>query len=175
MTPKKTPTIIDQLTGGSAALDAWGRGDARLRTTIVSKDGRRHTQDMNRAELDARRARVEAFKEIRTKLEFSQPQFAGLLHASPAAVRQWEQGRREIPDYILALADLTQDPKNRARLKTFVTPTAESLLASVASPVVTKSADSVARDARPRHKARVSPVRAPPLIKAGTKKGVAAG
>jgi DNA-binding transcriptional regulator YiaG len=100
-------------------LDAWNKGTIRFRTTFTGQDGSRHVEQLTRSEFDAKMKRIETFRSIRDNLELSQPGFANLLHSTPAAVRQWEQGRRTIPDPILLLAQLAQDPKVRMRMESF--------------------------------------------------------
>lgn len=85
----------------------------------MAQDGSRHVENLTRAEFDAKLKRIDTFRSIRDQLELSQPGFANLLHSTPAAVRQWEQGRRTIPDPILLLAQLAQDPKVRMRMESF--------------------------------------------------------
>ena len=40
-------------------------------------------------------------KEIRKQTDFSQSQFAHKLHLTTRVVQSWEQGQRNIPEYIL--------------------------------------------------------------------------
>jgi|GEM_PF-3325782 len=116
MSPKKIPSIADQVK--ASGLDGWARGETRLRTTIVSRDGASHTARMTRPELEEKQLQAKAFQGIRASLDLTQPDFARLIHATPAAVRQWEQARRAIPAPVLALAELARDiPAVRARLE----------------------------------------------------------
>ena len=120
MTPrKKISTLSSQLREAGDSFDSWNKGTLRLRTTIMAQDGSRHVEHLTRPEYDAKMKRIETFRGIRDNLELSQPGFANLLHSTPAAVRQWEQGRRTIPDPILLLAQLAQDPKVRMRMESF--------------------------------------------------------
>jgi DNA-binding transcriptional regulator YiaG len=185
MTRKKTPSIGDQLAAAAPALKAWGRGEMRLRTTIATKDGGRHTEDLTRAELDAKRAAAEAFRNIRAELGVSQPLFASLLRSTPAAVRQWEQGRRKIPDPVLALAQLVRDPVVRAKLETLpavgVSPILKGIggIGAEAARVMAGGANLVAQGIRPaksKASAAAKPLapRAGLVRNSGTKKRVTA-
>lgn len=124
-TKKKIPSIAEQARAGGADFEGWARGDTRLRTTIATKDGRRSTAYLTRVELEAKLQRAQAFKAIRAELELSQPKFARLLHAGPAAVQQWESGRRSIPAPVFALAELAREmPAVRKRLEATAAPMA---------------------------------------------------
>lgn len=186
MTRKKTPSIGDQLAAAAPALKAWGRGEMRLRTTIANKDGGRHTESLTRAELDAKREAAEVFRTIRAELDVSQPLFASILHSTPAAVRQWEQGRRKIPDPVLALAQLARDPDVRAKLVSLPLPgPGGSFVVGGAVDIIGKSiggmasgADLIAqgiRPAKPKASAAAKAHAGAGLVRgAGSKKGVIA-
>ncbi len=119
MTPSKKSELAADLLKAFDDVEAWNKGSLRLRTTITAQDGSRHVEHLTRSEFDGKMKRIATFRGIRDRLDLSQPGFANLLHATPAAVRQWEQGRRAIPDPILLLAQLAQDPKVRMRMESF--------------------------------------------------------
>ncbi len=122
-TRKKIPSIEEQARKGVDSLRDWAKGKTRFKATMVYADGSRGTAHVTRDELEVKFQRARAFKDIRANLELSQPQFARLLHASSAAVQQWEQGRRSIPDPVFALAELARDiPQARRRLEATAVP-----------------------------------------------------
>jgi DNA-binding transcriptional regulator YiaG len=117
-TRKKIPSIEEQARKEAESLRGWAKGETRFKATLVYADGSRSTAHVTRDELDAKLKRAQASKGIRADLELSQSQFARLLHAGAAAVQQWEQGRRAIPDPVFALAELARDiPQARRRLE----------------------------------------------------------
>lgn len=63
----------------------------------------------SRVDLDERRRRVDAIKNIRSVMGLSQPEFAKLMHVGTATLRNWEYGRRMIPEAMLILAELLRD------------------------------------------------------------------
>jgi DNA-binding transcriptional regulator YiaG len=124
-TRKKIPSIEEQARKGTESLRNWTKGKTRFKATMVYADGSHSTAHVTRDELEAKLQRAQAFKGIRADLELSQSQFARLLHAGAAAVQQWEQGRRAIPDPVLALAELARDiPQARRRLEATAVPMA---------------------------------------------------
>jgi DNA-binding transcriptional regulator YiaG len=136
-TKKKIPSIQEQARKGAEALGKWAKGETRFKATMVYADGSRSTSHVTRDELETKLQRAQAFKAIRADMELSQPQFARLLHAGSAAVQQWEQGRRSIPEPVLALAELARDiPAARKQLEA----TAEETL----------GASKRAKESRPR-------------------------
>lgn len=103
---KKIPSIAEQVKAAGESFGKWGRGEKRLRTTIATRDGARSTFSATRPELEAKLKEAENFKGMRAGLGLSQPQFAQLIQATAAAVKQWETGRRAIPRPVQALAEL---------------------------------------------------------------------
>jgi DNA-binding XRE family transcriptional regulator len=116
---KKSQPVSSKLRSAFDSFDAWKKGTVRLRATFTGPNGARLVQHLTGPEFDAKMKRMDTFRGIRDQLKLSQPGFANLLHSTPAAVRQWEQGRRSIPDHILLLAKLAQDPKVRKLMESF--------------------------------------------------------
>lgn len=115
---KKIPSIAEQARQVAAELSGWVRGETRLRTTIATKGGGRTIAHATRPELEAKLQRAKALQAIRADLGMSQPSFAHLIQSTPPAVRQWEQGRRAIPNTVFALAELARAmPAVRKRLE----------------------------------------------------------
>ena len=124
---KKIPSIEEQARKGAASLKDWAKGKTRFKATMVYADGSRTTAHVTRDELESKLQRAQAFKGIRADMELSQSQFARLLHAGSAAVQQWEQGRRAIPDPVFALAEIARDiPQARRRLESTAVPMARA-------------------------------------------------
>lgn len=120
---KRIPSVAVQARKGVAELDKWAKGETRFRITLATKDGSRNTFQATRDELKEKLGRADFLKSIRTELKLSQPGFARLLHTGVSALRQWEQGRRAIPDPVLALADIARAiPKARKRLESAMVP-----------------------------------------------------
>jgi DNA-binding transcriptional regulator YiaG len=95
----------------------WAAGRKQLRTTLIDKAGGRTVFRASGPELKARQARMEGFKKMRVDLGLSQPAMADALHVGVGTLRNWEYGRREIPDVAWVLAQLLHDlPAVRKRL-----------------------------------------------------------
>jgi DNA-binding transcriptional regulator YiaG len=89
----------------------------KLKTTLIDKGGTITIVHANSPELAERANRTNLFIKIRSDLDLSQPAMAAALHVSPATVRNWEYGRRLIPEAMLILAELLRDvPAVRRRL-----------------------------------------------------------
>jgi DNA-binding transcriptional regulator YiaG len=119
MAQKKTMSVAEQLRRGMEGHEKWRSGELKLRTTIVERSGQSHTAAMTKSELDVRMLKAKFIRSLRSQVGMSQPEFASLIHVSPAALRQWETTRRAIPDNVLALASLAATmPSVRIRLET---------------------------------------------------------
>jgi DNA-binding transcriptional regulator YiaG len=95
----------------------WAAGRKKLRTTLIDEGGGRTFFRASGPELKERQARVEGFKKIRADLGLSQPAMAAALHIGVGTLRNWEYGRREIPEVAWVLAQLLHDvPAVRKRL-----------------------------------------------------------
>lgn len=111
---KEKPNRYDGL---AKELEDWKSGKKKLKTTLIDGAGGRTVLYASRPELDERRRRTEAFKKIRLGLDLSQPEMAKAMHVGTATVRNWEYGRRMIPEAMLILAELLRDmPAVRRRL-----------------------------------------------------------
>jgi DNA-binding transcriptional regulator YiaG len=98
-------------------LKDFKAGKKKLKTTLIDKGGIRTVIHASSPELEVRAQRTNAFIKIRSDLNLSQPAMAAALHISPATVRNWEYGRRLIPEAMLILAELIRDvPAVRRRL-----------------------------------------------------------
>jgi DNA-binding transcriptional regulator YiaG len=128
---KKIPSIVEQVKSAGESFAKWGRGEKRLRTTIATRDGKRSVAYTTRLELEAKLKDAEVFKGYRAELGLSQPQFARLIHSTPAAIKQWETGRRAIPSTVRALAELALNiPEARRHLEATAESSATSASAS---------------------------------------------
>jgi len=119
------PSVAQQAREGMESLDKWAEGKTRLRVTLATRDGKRTTFRATRDELQAQLKRAQDLKAIRAGMNLSQPGFAHLIRSTPPTVRQWEQGRRAIPEPILTLAKLAREmPAVRKRLEAMAGPAA---------------------------------------------------
>lgn len=113
---KKAKTA-SRYSGLSEEIKGWKSGTKKLKTTILDEGGGRTEVHASGPELDLRSERAVAFKKIRVDLKMSQPEMAKAMHVGTAAVRNWEYGRRLIPEAMLILAELLRDvPAVRRRL-----------------------------------------------------------
>ncbi len=95
----------------------WAAGKKQLRTTLIDEAGERTLFRASGPELKVRQAKVEGFKKIRADLGLSQPAMANALHVGVGTLRNWEYGRREIPEVAWVLAQLLHElPAVRKRL-----------------------------------------------------------
>jgi DNA-binding transcriptional regulator YiaG len=98
-------------------LADWKSGKKKLKTTILDAEGGRTVLHASGPEIEERSQRSAAFKKIRVELGFSQPEMAKAMHVGTATVRNWEYGRRAVPEAMLILAELLRDmPAVRRRL-----------------------------------------------------------
>lgn len=114
---KKRVEKPNRFSGLAKEIGDWKAGKKKLRTTILDEAGGRTVLHASGPELDERAHRAEAFKKIRMDLKMSQPEMAKAMHVGIATVRNWEYGRRLVPEAMLILAELLRDlPAVRRRL-----------------------------------------------------------
>lgn len=98
-------------------IKEWKAGKKKLKSTILDEAGGRTVFLATGPELDERARRAKAIKNIRVGLKLSQPKMAKALRVGIAALRNWEYGRRKVPESMLLLAELLRDlPAVRRRL-----------------------------------------------------------
>jgi DNA-binding transcriptional regulator YiaG len=103
--------------GLAKEFEDWKVGKKKLKTTVYDKAGGRTVLSLTGPELDERERRTKAFKKIREGLALSQPEMAAAMHVGVGTIRNWEYGRRLIPEALLILAELLRDvPAVRKRL-----------------------------------------------------------
>jgi len=114
---KKNVEKPDRYSGLTKEFGDWKAGKKKLKTTLLDEAGGRTVILASEPELNERARRSEVVKKIRANLKMSQPQMAKAMHVTTGAVRDWEYGRRLIPEAMLILAELLRDmPAVRRRL-----------------------------------------------------------
>lgn len=95
----------------------WAAGKKQLRITSLDEKGERTVFRASGPELKDRQARMKGFKKVRLDLGLSQPSMADAIHVAVGTLRNWEYGRREIPEVAWLLVQLLHDlPAVRKRL-----------------------------------------------------------
>jgi DNA-binding transcriptional regulator YiaG len=114
---KKNDVKPNRFAGLTEEFGDWKAGKKKLKTTLLDEAGGRTVIHASEPELDELARRSEAIKKIRSDLKMSQPEMAKALHVTTGAVRNWEYGRRLIPEAMLILAEMLRDmPAVRRRL-----------------------------------------------------------
>lgn len=113
---KKIPTVSEQLEMVAKDIKDWKAGKAKLKTTLLEKDGTRTIWHESLPEEKMRRARQATLQAIRADLALSQSQMAAGLRIATKTLQGYEIGK-PVPDSILVLAELLRDlPAVRKRL-----------------------------------------------------------
>lgn len=114
MKKKKTKNRFEGL---GNEIDEYLAGKTKWRTTLIDDEGVRTVFWASGPDLKERRARTESLKKLRDELDLSQPEMAKAIGVGLGTLRNWEYGRRKIPNTAMILMKLLHDlPAVRKRL-----------------------------------------------------------